>query len=37
MIPAAPIIANAIKDATGVRIKSMPITAEKICLELKKS
>ena len=32
MIPAAPIIANAIEDALGIRIKSMPITAEKIAL-----
>ncbi len=36
MIPAAPIIANAVEDALGIRIKSMPITAEKIVLELKK-
>ncbi|HCM40009.1 MAG: dehydrogenase [Bdellovibrionales bacterium GWC1_52_8] len=35
MIPAAPIIANAIEDALGIRIKSMPITAEKIALALK--
>ncbi|MBF0361323.1 MAG: xanthine dehydrogenase family protein molybdopterin-binding subunit [Oligoflexia bacterium] len=35
MIPAAPIIANAIEDATGVRIKSMPLTAEKIVLSIK--
>ena len=33
MIPAAPIIANALEDALGIRIKSMPITAEKIALE----
>jgi len=33
MIPAAPIIANAVEDALGIRIKSMPITAEKIALE----
>jgi carbon-monoxide dehydrogenase large subunit len=32
MIPAAPIIANAIDDALGIRIKSMPVTAEKIAL-----
>jgi carbon-monoxide dehydrogenase large subunit len=32
MIPAAPIIANAIEDALGMRIKSMPITAEKVAL-----
>jgi len=36
MIPAAPIIANAVENALGIRIKSMPITAEKIVLELKK-
>ena len=34
MIPAAPVIANAIEDALGIRIKSMPLTAEKIALEL---
>jgi carbon-monoxide dehydrogenase large subunit len=33
MIPAAPIIANAIDDALGIRIKSMPVTAEKVALE----
>ena len=32
MIPAAPIIANAVDDALGLRIKSMPITAEKVAL-----
>lgn len=32
MIPAAPIIANAVDDALGIRIKSMPITAEKVAL-----
>lgn len=36
MIPVAPMIANAIEDALGLRIKSMPITAEKICLALLK-
>jgi CO/xanthine dehydrogenase Mo-binding subunit len=35
MIPAAPIIANAVENALGIRIKSMPITAEKIALALK--
>jgi CO/xanthine dehydrogenase Mo-binding subunit len=35
MIPAPPIIANAVADATGLRIKSMPITAEKIALALR--
>ncbi len=34
MIPAAPIVANAVEDALGLRIKSMPITAEKIALAL---
>ncbi len=32
MIPAAPMIANAVDDALGIRIKSMPITKEKIAL-----
>jgi carbon-monoxide dehydrogenase large subunit len=27
-------IANAIDNALGIRIKSMPITAEKICMTL---
>ena len=36
MIPVAPMIANAIDDALGLRIKTMPITAEKICLALLK-
>jgi carbon-monoxide dehydrogenase large subunit len=35
MIPAPPIIANAVDDALGVRIKSLPITAEKIGLALR--
>ncbi len=34
MIPVAPMIANAIYDAIGIRIKSLPITAEKIFLKL---
>lgn len=34
MIPAAPMIANAVEDATGIRIKSMPVTAEKIALAM---
>ncbi len=34
MIPVAPMIANAIDNALGIRIKSMPITAEKICMTL---
>jgi CO/xanthine dehydrogenase Mo-binding subunit len=32
MIPAAPMIANAVNDALGIRIKTMPITAEKVAL-----
>ncbi len=32
MIPSAPLIADAVADALGVRITSMPITAEKVCL-----
>jgi len=32
MIPCAPMIANAVDDALGIRIKSMPITAEKIAM-----
>lgn len=35
MIPAAPMIANAIEDALGIRIRSMPITAEKVALVLR--
>ncbi|TVR41984.1 MAG: xanthine dehydrogenase family protein molybdopterin-binding subunit [Bacteroidia bacterium] len=34
MIPVAPMIANAIEDALGIRIRSMPITSEKICLAI---
>ncbi|MBW6515454.1 MAG: xanthine dehydrogenase family protein molybdopterin-binding subunit [Candidatus Cloacimonetes bacterium] len=34
MLPAAPMIANALEDALGIRIKSMPITAEKVALTL---
>lgn len=34
LIPVAPIIANAVEDALGIRIKSLPITAEKIAMEL---
>ena len=34
MIPAAPVIANAVDDALGIRITSMPITAEKVALTL---
>ncbi len=36
MIPVAPMIANAIDNALNIRIKTMPITAEKICLEILK-
>ena len=36
MIPAAPMIANAVADALGVRIKSMPITAERVALAVAK-
>ena len=36
MLPAAPMIANAIEDALGIRIKSMPITAEKVALAILK-
>jgi CO/xanthine dehydrogenase Mo-binding subunit len=32
MIPAAAMVANAIDDAVGVRLQSMPLTAEKIVL-----
>ena len=32
MLPAAPMIAGAIEDALGIRITSMPITAEKVAL-----
>jgi carbon-monoxide dehydrogenase large subunit len=34
MLPAAPMIANALEDALGIRIKTMPITAEKVALTL---
>ncbi|MGA2149132.1 MAG: xanthine dehydrogenase family protein molybdopterin-binding subunit [Bryobacteraceae bacterium] len=34
MIPAAAMAANAIADATGVRIDTMPVTAEKIAMAL---
>ncbi|MDD2804309.1 MAG: xanthine dehydrogenase family protein molybdopterin-binding subunit [Elusimicrobiales bacterium] len=35
MIPCAPLIANAVADALGVRIKSMPVTKEKVALAFK--
>jgi len=34
MIPAAAMIANAVDDAVGLRMKGLPITAEKVALEL---
>jgi len=34
MIPAAAMIANAAEDALGVRLKTMPLTAEKIALAI---
>jgi carbon-monoxide dehydrogenase large subunit len=34
MIPAAAMIANAVEDAVGLRVKRLPITAEKVALEL---
>jgi CO/xanthine dehydrogenase Mo-binding subunit len=34
MIPAAPMIANAVEDAVGIRLTSMPITAEKVAMAL---
>ncbi|MFP4496638.1 MAG: xanthine dehydrogenase family protein molybdopterin-binding subunit [Vulcanimicrobiota bacterium] len=34
MIPAAPMIANAIYDGVKIRLKSMPLTAEKVALKL---
>jgi xanthine dehydrogenase molybdenum-binding subunit len=34
LIPVAPAIANAIFDAVGVRIKDLPIKAEKVFLAL---
>ena len=37
LIPVAPAIANAIYDAVGVRIKDLPIKAEKIYLGLERS
>jgi len=36
MIPVAPMVANAVYDALGIRIKRLPITAEKIALAIKK-
>jgi hypothetical protein len=34
MIPAAALVANAVEDAVGLRIKRLPLTAEKVALEL---
>ncbi len=34
MIPSAPLIGNAVEDALGIRIKSMPITKEKVAMAL---
>jgi carbon-monoxide dehydrogenase large subunit len=34
MIPAAAMVANAVEDAIGLRIKTLPITAEKVALTL---
>ncbi|MBU0677475.1 MAG: xanthine dehydrogenase family protein molybdopterin-binding subunit [Verrucomicrobia bacterium] len=34
MIPAAGMIANAVEDALGIRLKTLPITAEKVALAL---
>jgi len=34
MLPAAPMIANAVEDAIGIRMKSMPITAEKVAMAM---
>ncbi len=36
MIPAASMVANAVEDAVGIRIQSMPITAEKVALALQR-
>ena len=35
IIPIAPIVASAVEDAIGIRLKFMPITAEKIALAIK--
>jgi len=37
LIPVAPAIANAVFDAVGVRIKELPVTAEKIFLALEEA
>lgn len=35
MIPVAPMVANAVYDAVGIRIKRLPVTAEKIALAIR--
>ena len=35
-MPTAAAIANAVDDAVGIRIKSLPITAEKVFVALNK-
>jgi CO/xanthine dehydrogenase Mo-binding subunit len=35
LTPVAPAIANAVADAVGVRIRALPITAEKVYRSLK--
>ncbi len=37
MLPSAPMVANAVEDALGIRIKSMPVTAEKVAMEKMKN
>jgi len=32
MIAAAPVVANAVYDALGIRVTSMPITQEKVAM-----
>jgi len=34
MLPAAPMVANAIYNALGIRLKSMPLTAEKVAMAI---
>jgi xanthine dehydrogenase molybdenum-binding subunit len=36
-IPTAPAIANAIFDAVGVRVRQIPITPERLYLEMKRA